>query len=61
MKKVWVENGCIVCRACEMLAGEVFVVTEETALVRPDADLTSDENVREAADVCPVEVIRYRE
>jgi ferredoxin len=44
-----------------MLAGEVFVVTEETALVRPDADLASDENVREAADICPVEVIRYRE
>lgn len=60
MKKVWVENGCIVCRACEVLCGEVFFVTDETAIVRNDADLGSDENIRQAADACPVEVIRHK-
>ncbi|MBI3892821.1 MAG: ferredoxin [Candidatus Wallbacteria bacterium] len=56
--KVWIEPGCIVCRACEQICPEVFEVTEETCIVRPDADASDADTVREAAQACPVEVIR---
>lgn len=56
--RVRIEPGCIVCRACEQICPEVFEVTEETSLVRPDADFSEPERVQEAAAACPVEVIR---
>ncbi len=34
--KVWIEEGCIVCNACETTAPEVFSVTEETCKIRAE-------------------------
>jgi ferredoxin len=77
--KVWIEEGCIVCNACETACPEVFLVTEETCVIRAEVrtDGQEDENreagstlsgdfgeeledqIEEAAEGCPVEVIKY--
>lgn len=62
--KVWIEPGCIVCDACETAAPDVFEVLEETCIIRPAA-LTPDftkprtDEIIEAAEECPVDVIKY--
>jgi ferredoxin len=77
--KVWIEDGCIVCNACETACPEVFHVTEDTCFIRSEvrADGTEDTNLEgkhplktdqgssledqiiEAAEGCPVEVIKF--
>ena len=44
--KVWIEDGCIVCNACETACPEVFHVTEDTCHIRAEvrADATEDTN-----------------
>jgi cytochrome b6-f complex iron-sulfur subunit len=62
--KVWIEPGCIVCDACETTCPEVFHVTDDTCIVRPEAlnvEFTKPltETIIEAAQECPVDVIKY--
>ncbi len=57
--KVWIEPGCIVCNACEDIYPEVFEVTADTCLIRPGAPLDDGLRVQEAAEACPVEVIKF--
>lgn len=77
--KVWIEEGCIVCNACETTCPEVFHVTEDTCVILPDVreDGQETENreemsalkeefreeladaIEEAAEGCPVEVIKF--
>ena len=67
IRRVWIDEGCIACDLCEDLCPEVFEVPAgRTSLVRKKyerhlgrADI--QENVREAADNCPVEVIKIDE
>lgn len=59
ISKVWIEPGCIVCDACEAIYPEVFEVTDDTCIIRPDAPLDNGLLVVEAADACPVEVIKF--
>lgn len=59
VSKVWIEPGCIVCNACEGIYPEVFEVTAETCLIRPDAPLDNGLLIQEAAEACPVEVIKF--
>ena len=62
--KVWIEDGCIVCDACETTAPDVFEVLEDVCIVRPEA-LTPDftkprsEAISDAAEECPVDVIKF--
>jgi NADH-quinone oxidoreductase subunit C len=44
--KVWIEDGCIVCNACEAECADVFHVTAETCVIRGEArqDGAEDEN-----------------
>ena len=62
--KVWIEEGCIVCDACETTAPDVFEVLEDVCIVRPEA-LTPDftkprsEAISDAAEECPVDVIKF--
>lgn len=61
--KVWIEEGCIVCDACETAAPDVFEVLEDTCIVRPAAlevEFTKPrtEAILEAAEECPVDVIK---
>ena len=62
--KVWIEDGCIVCDACETAAPTVFEVTEDTCIVRPEAlkpDFTKpiSQGIKDAAEECPVDVIKF--
>ncbi|MEX1098923.1 MAG: ferredoxin, partial [Bacteriovoracaceae bacterium] len=60
VSKVWIDPGCIVCDACEGIYPEVFDVQEETCVIRPDAPLDNGLLIQEAADACPVEVIKFK-
>ena len=59
VKKVWIEPGCIVCDACETIIPEVFEVQDATCIIRPGAPLTDGLRIQEAAEACPVEVIKF--
>lgn len=57
--KVWIEPGCIVCNACEDIYKDVFEVLADTCIIRPNAPLDDGLRVQEAAEACPVEVIKF--
>lgn len=59
VSKVWIEPGCIVCDACEAIFPEVFEVTDSTCIIRPGAPMNDGLKVQEAAEACPVEVIKF--
>jgi len=59
ISKVWIEPGCIVCDACEGIFPEVFEVTDSSCIIRPGAPLNDGLKIQEAAEACPVEVIKY--
>ncbi len=49
--------GCISCGTCEAVCPEVFKV-ENTSIVKNASDFQeNEENIREAAEICPVSVI----
>ncbi len=61
MKKVIINPGCITCGACEFIAPEVFEVTD-ISHVKKDAPLEQcKDEIRQAAQSCPVQVIEYKE
>jgi ferredoxin len=79
IKRVWIEEGCIVCNACETTCPEVFHVTEDTchiiggsrvdgadstnlsekADLKTEAGTDLETQIIEAAEGCPVEVIKF--
>ncbi len=59
LKKVWIEPGCIVCNACEDIYPEVFDVQADNCVIRPGSPLDDGLRVEEAAEACPVEVIKF--
>jgi ferredoxin len=61
INKVWMEEGCTSCGLCEATCPDVFRM-EDIAYVNEDvnyADYASD--IIDAADSCPVEIIKYSE
>ncbi len=59
--KVWIEDGCIACGACEDTCPEVFEMPD-LAQVKEGVDLSKySEKIKKAAEECPVEVIKYDE
>lgn len=61
IKKVIVESDCTACGLCEGICPDVFEVND-IAEVRDGADFISNEAaIIEAAESCPVEVIKYEE
>jgi ferredoxin len=57
--RVWIEPGCIVCDACADIYPEVFEVLPDTCIIRPNAPLDDGLRIQEAAEACPVEVIKF--
>jgi flavodoxin/succinate dehydrogenase/fumarate reductase-like Fe-S protein len=76
--KVWIEEDCITCDACQDICPEVFQITDETsqivAAVRVDGQFDRNiggallkanfgaefaEYIEEAAEACPVEIIKF--
>ena len=61
IKKVWIDEGCTACGLCEEICPEVFNV-EDTATVIEGVNYSDfEEKIKEAAESCPVEVIKYSE
>lgn len=59
INKVWIEEGCISCGLCSDLCPDVFRL-DDIAVVKEGADFNSNESlIREAAESCPTEVIKY--
>lgn len=57
--KVWIEEGCISCGLCEEICPKVFIV-KGLATLLPDVDFNdSEKGIIEAAESCPVEVIKF--
>jgi ferredoxin len=62
IQKVWIEEGCTLCGVCTSTCPDVFEMGDESAQLVEDADLDAHEDcIREAADECPVEVIKFKE
>ena len=60
--RVWIEDGCISCGQSEANCPEVFKVKDEGATVIEGVDYSALEaKIKEAAEGCPVEVIKYEE
>jgi ferredoxin len=59
IRKVWIEEGCIACGLCEEICPDVFKL-EDVATVLPGVNFNDHEAlIKEAAESCPVEVIKY--
>jgi ferredoxin len=61
INKVWVEDGCTACGLCSDLCPEVFVLKDVATVVEGINYSDYEESIKEAADSCPVEVIKYSE
>jgi len=61
IKKVWIEEGCTGCGLSEAICPEVFKMDDE-AFVLDGVNFSDYEaQIKEAAESCPVEVIKYSE
>ena len=62
LKKVWVEDDCIACELCVSTCPDVFEMGDDTAKVIDGADINANEDcIREAAENCPSESIKFEE
>ena len=60
--KVWIEDECTICGVCEDLCPDVFSMGDETTTIIEGADLGANTDcIKDAAENCPVEIIKYEE
>ena len=58
--KVWIDDGCITCDACENICPEVFHVEEDSCVIVDGVNPSEwGDDIIEAADACPVDVILF--
>jgi ferredoxin len=59
INKVWIIDGCTACGLCVDTCPDVFEM-QESATVIEGADFNANEAlIKESAESCPVEVIKY--
>ena len=61
INKVWIEDGCTACGLCSDICPEVFVLKDVATVVEGIRYSDFEEMIVEAAESCPVEVIKYSE
>lgn len=59
IKKVWIEDDCIACGNCESVCPEVFHVTDKSHIIKGVKFNSYEEEIKDAADACPVDAIQY--
>jgi ferredoxin len=61
ISKVWIEEDCTACGLCEEICPQVFKVNDIATVIQGINYGDYEEKIKEAAESCPVEVIRYIE
>jgi ferredoxin len=61
ISKIWIEEGCTACGLCEDICPEVFKLEDEATVIKGVNYADYEAKIKEAAESCPVEVIRYIE
>jgi len=61
IKKVWIDEGCTVCGLCEDICPEVFKMEDTATVIEGIAYEDHKQNIKDAAENCPVSVIKYSE
>jgi len=61
IKKVWVEEDCTACGLCEDICPEVFKLEDIATVIEGVNFADYEAKIKEAAESCPVEVIKYEE
>ena len=61
INKVWVEEDCTSCGICESICPEVFEVVDIAVATLGIDYAPFDSAIRDAADSCPAEVIKFTE
>lgn len=61
IKKVWIEEGCTACGLCEEICPGVFKLKDEATVIEGADYSMYSEGIKEAAESCPVEVIKFSE
>lgn len=61
IKKVWIDEGCTSCGLCEDICPEVFKVDGEAAVIEGAKFTGNEAKIKDAAESCPVEIIKYKE
>lgn len=59
LKKVEIIEGCIACGLCVDICPEVFEMDDLATVIEGVNYSDYEEKVKEAAEGCPVEVIKY--
>jgi len=61
IKNVIIEEGCTACGMCEEICPEVFEMPDEAQVIEGADYSAHEDNIIEAAESCPVEIIKYEE
>jgi ferredoxin len=59
--KIWIEEDCTACGVCVDICPEVFEMKDMATVVQGLQYSDYEDKIKEAAENCPVEVIRYIE
>ncbi len=59
IKKVWIEDGCTACGLCEEICPEIFKLEDEATVIQGVNYSEYEDKIKEAAESCPAEVIKY--
>ena len=59
LSKVWIEDECTACGLCESICPEVFEIQDIAVIKEGVAFSDYEDEIKEAAESCPVEVIKY--
>ena len=61
IKKIEIVPGCIGCGMCETVCPDVFIIDGVAKVVDGATFDGNEESIREAVDMCPVQVIRIED
>lgn len=59
LKKIEIIEGCIACGLCVDICPEVFEMDDLATVIEGVNYSDYEESIKEAAESCPVEVIKY--
>jgi ferredoxin len=59
IKRVWIEDGCTACGLCTEICPQVFEMQDLAAVIEGVNYSDYEPQIKEAAENCPVEVIKY--